>query len=209
MSSHQGPTHDPLGSSKGLGVTSLALPSAVHTACLSSSGHLHSTAAAVLVAHPIKLVSPNAGVACCTWAAFLPILLPGLSSGTPAWPHSAKPQLHSLHTFKTSTIEVTLTLPSLAVSVRYKFGHLWNTASVWRFWENVSHMFISLILVSCNCLTVLISCWPVPTFLKSEILSVSGLLLSQMILQLQLTRTTDSQHKSAYGSDRTFKWLRD
>lgn len=101
---------------------SRALPSTAHIACLTVSGRLHSTAAALLSGPLVVLVSPKCWCFHCTWEAS-----PGLSSGFldrhvvpslsfslwplqswgfyctggffPQWPllasHSAKPQLPS------------------------------------------------------------------------------------------------------------------
>lgn len=65
-------------------VTSLALPSATHTACLLGSGWLHSTAVADFGGHPMVLASPKCWVFCYNWAAHSPLL---------GSLHGAKPQL--------------------------------------------------------------------------------------------------------------------
>jgi hypothetical protein len=155
-------------------ITSLALPSAAHTACLLGSCWLSSSpAAAVLGGYPMVLA-----VFCFNWAVLSSVpshwalfMVPNLSfSPCPLqlWGFNcywgctisnglSRPLTVSnlscfswpLHAFKTRTTWAPLTPPSSVISIRYKFGHLWNTSSLCRLWGNTSQIsFTSMMLVS-------------------------------------------------------------
>lgn len=94
MLSYLGFTHKFLGSTKELG-SLLWLCPLQHTHSLSSRFQLvplHSCCSSLWSFHGIG-ISKIAGLPCCNWAVFSPLASPGLSSGTPALPHSIKSQL--------------------------------------------------------------------------------------------------------------------